>query len=249
VQDLKITGNAEITGDEIYSSPKEADIAPGARISGDVKFNKVAEPVKKLDWKSSMIPAGITAGVSGGILGGIFGAAYIFCNIINFLSMFVLGILLLLAIPAIFKKFNARMRSSFGFCTAGGAITLFGVPVAMMVLMVIGTVLLLTLVGAGLGIITFAATAIIFIVYALAIYVSTIFLSYLLGTVILAKSKLDMDKYKFKILAFLIGLAIILLAYSIPGAGSLMMFAGILFGLGGITMVIKDWLFSIKWKK
>jgi len=249
VESLEITNTAEIIGDITYSSAKEADIAPGAKISGDVKFNKIEEPAKDVKLKSALVPLGVSGGMLGGILGGMLGAAYIIGNIVSFLSLFVLGILLLLGIPSIFKKFNERMRRSFGYCTAGGAITLFGIPIAVLILWMIGFILLLTLAGAGLGIITFASTAIILIVYAITIYASTAFLSYLLGTVILSKSKLDLGKYKFKVLAYLIGLAIIMLAYSIPVAGGFMMFAGIIFGLGGIAMVIKDWLFSMKSKK
>jgi hypothetical protein len=51
-----------------------------------------------------------------------------------------------------------------------------------------------------------------------------------------------MDKYGWKVLAYLIGLVIIMIIFSIPFAGWLIRFAGILFGLGGLALVIKDML-------
>jgi hypothetical protein len=44
------------------------------------------------------------------------------------------------------------------------------------------------------------------------------------------------------VLAYLIGLVIIMIIFSIPFAGWLIRFAGILFGLGGLALVIKDML-------
>lgn len=237
-ESLKIADTAEITGDIIYSAPVEAEIEPGAKISGDVKFTKIEQQPKNINWKSAALPAGIF----GGIFGGLFGVSYVLARVAAFVSMFVLGIILILIMPVVFARFNERMKRAFGYCVAGGAITLFGIPLASIILCIIGSILLFTIVGAGLGIVTFASNIILLIIYGLAIYASTAFLSFLLGNVILEKSRLDLKKYKFKVLAYLIGLAIIMLAYSIPVAGSLMMFAGIIFGLGGIAMVIKDWL-------
>jgi hypothetical protein len=239
-ESLKITDTAEITGDIVYSAPVEAEIEPGAKISGDVKFTKIEGQPKNIDWKSAALPAGI--------FGGLFGVSHVLARVAAFISMFVLGIILILIVPVVFAGFNKRMKRSFGYCVAGGAITLFGIPLASIILCVIGSILLFTIVGAGLGIVVFASNIILLVIYGLALYASTAFLAFLLGNVILEKSRLDLKKYKFKVLAYLIGLAIIMLAYSIPVAGSLMKFAGIIFGLGGIAMVIKDRLASGKQK-
>ena len=216
----------------VYSSDSEAKIADGAKISGSVKFNEIPKP----DKKSFAMPFGVFS--------GILGATYIGSRVFSFLSMFIIGIILLLAIPVIFQKFNNRMKTSFGFCVAGGAITLFGVPVAMAILVFIGVLLLITVVGAGLGILAFTANCLMATIYFVLIYTSTAFLSFLLGEVILAKSRLNLQKYGWKVLAYLIGLAIIMIVYSIPFIGGVAKFAGVLFGLGGLAMVLKDYIWA-----
>jgi len=232
---LTIGSTADITGDLIYSSGQEAKISEEAKISGSIKFTEIKEP-KKVEKSLFAVPFGI--------FGGIFGATYIGSQVASFLSMFVIGIILILAIPSVFKKFNSRMKSSFGLCVGGGAIMLFGIPIGMAILCFIGVLLLFTIVGAGLGILLFASNCIILSLYFILIYTSTAFLSFLLGELILAKSKLDLNKYGWKVLAYLIGLAIIMVVYAIPFAGGAAMFAGILFGFGGIMMVIKDYIWG-----
>ena len=232
VSSLIIGSTAEINGDLVYSSDSEAKIADGATISGSIKFNEIPKP----DKKSFAMPLGV--------FGTILGATYVGSRVVSFLSMFIIGIILLLAMPVIFQKFNNRMRTSFGFCVAGGAITLFGVPVAIAILGFIGILLLITVVGAGLGILAFTANCLMATIYFVLIYTSTAFLSFLLGEVILSKSKLNLQKYGWKVLAYLIGLAIIMIAYSIPFVGGVAKFAGVLFGLGGLAMVLKDYIWN-----
>ncbi|MBN1299528.1 MAG: hypothetical protein JW997_07570, partial [Actinobacteria bacterium] len=231
---LTIENTAVINGDLVYTSDSEAKIADGASISGSVKFTEIQKQQK--DKYSYALPFGV--------FGGIIGATYIGSRVISFISIFVLGIILLLAIPAIFKKFNSRMESSFGYCTGGGAIMLFGIPVAMLVIFIIGIILLVTIIGSGLGIVLLTSNIIIGILYFIIIYTSTAFLAFLLGKVILSKTKLNMEKYGWKVLAYLIGLVIIMIVYSIPFVGGLARFAGILFGFGGIMMIIKDYIWN-----
>ena len=122
----------------------------------------------------------------------------------------------------------------------GGAIVLFGVPISSVIIFIVSMLLFITIIGSGLGIVAMASNVIMLIVYGLLIYLSTIFLSYLLERTILSKTTLNMDKYGWKVLAYLIGLVIIMIVYSIPFVGWVIRFAGILFGLGGLSMVLKD---------
>ena len=101
-------------------------------------------------------------------------------------------------------------------------------------------------IGAGLGGMTFIANILIIIVYSIILFISNIYLSYFIGRMILYKSVKNLDKYGWKVLAFLIGLAITSAVYAIPFAGWLAQFAGTLLGFGGIVMILKDWLFSFK---
>jgi len=227
VESLKITGSAEITGDLVYSSSTRANISDDAVIGGEVKETIVKE-VKPETLKDSRT------------LGAVFTATYYGGKIIAFLGLFILGIILILAIPGFFQKFNDRMKNNLGYCVGGGAIVLFGVPIASSIIFILSILLFITIIGSGLGIVAMASNVIMLIVYGLLIYFSTVFLSYLLGRVILSKTSLNMDKYGWKVLAYLIGLVIIMIVYSIPFVGWIIRFAGILFGLGGLSLILKD---------
>ena len=131
-------------------------------------------------------------------------------------------------------------------CVGAGAITLFGVPVGIISIFIIAVFLFITVIGAGLGILTISANLILIILYAVLIYVSAVFLSYFIGEKILSKTRLNLKKYGWKVLAYLIGLVIIVIVFSIPFAGWIFKLAGILFGLGGLTLIVKDWLLKFK---
>ncbi len=237
---LSVSEDSEIGGDLSYSSAQDATIkiSKNAEIGGEVKYTEIEEP-------EAVSKIGVPEGVSAGIF-SIFGTAYFGSKVISFLSLFVLGIILILAIPAVFNKFNKRMSSTLGMCVGAGAITLFGVPVGIISIFIIAVFLFITVIGAGLGILTISANLILIILYAVLIYTSTVFLSYFIGEKILSKTRLNLKKYGWKVLAYFIGLVIIVIVFSIPFAGWIFKLAGILFGLGGLTLIIKDWLPKFK---
>jgi len=232
VGDLTITDDAEIAGNVTYSSVNKASISDDAKIGGELKETiiekgKGAETVKKA-------PLAFLA------------ATYFGGKVVSFLSLFVLGIILLLAIPKVFTKFNDRMRTTVGRCVGTGAVMLFGIPIGILILFIISIILFVTVIGAGLGVTVLSSNAILIILYALLIYVSSIFLSFFIGRMVLCRTSMDMNKYGWKVLAYLVGLVIIVVVYSIPFVGWMFRFAGILFGFGGLMLVIKDWLMSLK---
>ncbi len=229
VESLKVTGTAEITGDLIYTSSTRANISGDAVIGGEVKETIV----EKAEAKSPETEKSAWA---------LFAATYFGGRLVAFLGLFILGIILIAVMPGFFQKFNQRMKDTLGYCVGGGAIVLFGVPIASFILFFVSVILFITIIGSGVGIVAMASNAVMLILYGVLIYLSTVFLSYLLGRVILAKTSLNMDKYGWKVLAYLIGLVIIMILFSIPFAGWLIRFAGILFGLGGLALVIKDML-------
>jgi hypothetical protein len=100
---------------------------------------------------------------------------------------------------------------------------------------------LVTIIGAAFGFILFAAGGVAAIMYVVLVFVSTIFLSYLIGELILSRSKLDPSKYGVKVLAFFIGFIILELIYAIPVIGQIAQLFGILFGLGGLSIIIYEW--------
>jgi cytoskeletal protein CcmA (bactofilin family) len=236
---IEIGENAEIKGDFDYSSEREATIASGAKITGKTNWTKIETDTQKQ--KIEITPfkrQDLTA---------IFTTAWIGVKVISFLSSFVLGIILLLMTPWAFKKFNERMKSTLGNCVGGGAIFLFGAPVAMFILALIGIILFCTIIGASLGGLTFITEIFLILTYALFIFVSNIFLSFFIGNLILQKGVKNLDKkYGWKVLAYFIGLVIMTILYVVPFIGWIIRFVGLLFGLGGLVMISKDWLVSFK---
>ena len=226
VESLKITGTAEITGDLIYSSGTTAAISDEAVIGGEVKETIIevieeAKIVRSSPW-------------------AVFAATYFGGKLIAFLGLFVLGSVLILVMPGLFKRFNDRIKKTPGMSVGSGAIVLFGVPIGSIIVFIISIILFITIIGSGLGIVALASNSILLIVYGIFIYASALFLSYLIGMLIFSKASLNMERYGWKVLIFFIGLLIIMVLYSIPFIGWVIRFAGVLFGLGGLTLAFKD---------
>ena len=234
---IKIGDTAKILGDFSYTSEKEAQISANAEIVGKTKWIKSELQAKAKPEFSPDIKKGALA---------IFTATWFGGKVVRFFSSFALGLILLLLIPKVFNKFNARIKNTPGLCVAGGAIVLFGSPVAMLIILVIGLVLLITLIGSALGGLMVFANFYLILSYALLLFTNNIFLSFFIGSLILKKKTAALDKYGWKLLAFLIGLLITSILFAIPFMGWLTQFAAILFGLGGLAMIIKDWLISFK---
>jgi len=234
---IKIGDSADITGNLDYTSSQQAAISSNAKISGQTNWTQIqAKEVKDLQ---------ITPGLKKGAF-AVFTATWIGSKAISFLSFFILGIMLLLTIPWTFNKFNERMKKSLGFCVGGGAIVIFGAPLAIFILFVISILLFITLIGAGLGGLIFISNVLIILLYSILLLVSNIYLSFFIGKMILRKAEKNLNKYGWKVLAFLIGLAITSVVYAMPFSGWLAQFAGAIFGFGGLVMVIKDWIRSYR---
>ncbi len=163
-------------------------------------------------------------------------------KIISFISLFVLGVLLLLFIPKAFERFNARLIKTLGYSAGTGAIVFFGIPIALIILFLISVFLFITVLGGGVGIILLASTTILGILFGILVYVSSIFVAYLLGVTILSKASLDFGKFGWKVIAFLLGLVILSVAFAIPFVGWVVRIAQILFGVGGLSLILKGWI-------
>lgn len=237
VESLKITGSAEITGDLIYKSTRSADISNDAVIGGEIKETIIE--VQKEITQAEIAATGTSAWA-------VFMATNIAGGIIEFLALFVLGIILLLAMPGFFERFTERMKKTLGYSIGSGAIVIFGVPIGSVIIFIISIILFITIIGSALGAVIMASNFVMLIIYGILIFTSTVFLSFTLGKVILSKTSLNMDKYGWKVLAYLIGLVIIIILYSIPFAGWLIRFSGVLFGTGAVVLALKDIILSKK---
>lgn len=234
---IKIGDNAEISGNLNYTSDKEASISANASINGKTNWTKTeTDTTKKL---------GVSPGIKKGAA-ALFTATWIGSKVVRFLSCFVLGIILLLIVPWAFKKFNERMKKSLGYCVGDGAIVLFGAPIAMFIVLIIAIILFATIIGSLLGVIAVFGNFYLILSYALLLFVSNIFLSFFIGNLILQKGVKNLHKYGWKVLALLIGLVITSVLFAIPFVGWIVQLAAILFGLGGLVMIIKDWFSSFR---
>lgn len=230
VDHLTILPGAEIGGDLTYASARPADIAPDADIGGEINFQMMEKAAS--GWLRGLGRTPLA----------LFTATYIGGKVASFISLFVLGILLILAWPRVFEKFNQRMFSSLGISAGIGAIVLFGLPLAVLVILIVSVVLVMTLIGSGIGLMLMALNALLVIIYLVFIYASTIFLAYLLGRSIFSRSSVSFDNYGWKVLAYLVGLAIIAIVFAIPVLGWLARLAAVIFGLGGLSLIVRDWL-------
>lgn len=232
---IKIGDEAQITGNLNYESDKEAVISPNAKISGKTNWTKTEKKTGH-----EVTPEEKKGAVA------LFSATWIGGKIIKFIGFFILGILLILALPRTFNKFNERMKKSLGYCAGGGAIALFGTPFAIFILFLIGILLFVTIIGSVTGALVFITGVILCLIYAALLFVGNIYLSLFLGNLILCKATKNPNKYGWKVLAYFVGLAITSIIYAIPFIGWIVSFAGLLFGLGGLVMILKDWLFSCR---
>ena len=207
----EITLRGRVTGDVIAVTDKVI-VGEAGKIEGDLRYgdkkpegatsDTVQGDVKRFDAESIGAPLGV------GIVIGVWLAVT--------LSIFLLGLVLLLLAPRAFEAIGRAGRSSPGKSLLFGLLTFILLPILALVALV-------TVIGIPLGFVLLFALVPL---YATA-YVSTAFI---LGRRILPN--------KAKVLAFLVGLVILRLLALIPFVGGLIGFLALLFGLGAIFVAI-----------
>ena len=149
VDTLTLLPTANIQGDLTYHSENVADIQSGAQILGDITHN--------LDTREEDFS--MTERFSSGL--GITG------NVIGFLMAFVAGVVLIFIAPSRLTSVVESIRTRPGASLGWGAIALFATPIA-------ATIVLITVVGIPVSLITLALLGI-------AIYLSQIPVSLFIG--------------------------------------------------------------------
>lgn len=208
VNNLTITSTANITGDVIYTSKNEANIQTGSRVGGTVTRHEPA-----VDKEPTFF-----TGIAGTVVGKVLG----------FFMIFLIGIIVILVAPRqvalLTKSLRARPAHSLGW----GAVILFVTPVAALIVM-------FTVIGIPLGLITLALLGI-------SIYLAQIPVALLIGWLILRSSR-ELDSRGFMIGALALGLFLLLLLRLIPFVSWLFTLFIVLFGLGTLVTV---WQFQGK---
>ena len=156
---LTITSGADIQGDIKYTSPNEANIQSGARISGGIS-HLIPERPDKTD-------------ISTGIMAGIIGAAV--WKILSYVMIFIIGLILILIAKKRIALMQLAIQKSPWQTLGWGALILIATPIAAIIVMI-------TVIGLPLGIISLA-------LWGIALYLSQIPVALLLGRLITRQNR------------------------------------------------------------
>ena len=201
VERLTIASTATIGGNLNYLSPNEATIESGAQVGGEVT-HRIPERKE---------PAAT------GIFAGLVGAAI--WKILAFLMSFVVGLIIILLASRRTAAMAGSIQAHPWLSLGWGAIVLFGIPIAAIIVMI-------TVVGLPLGLISL-------VLYGIAIYLSQIPVALLIGRLII-RPRGEMDSQGLLIGAFALGLAILFLLRLIPFIGWFIGLLVVVFGLGSL---------------
>ena len=196
---LTIASSAEIDGNLTYLSENEASIESGAAIQGSTSHN-IPEAKEK-------------PGIAGKIVN----------KVLAFIMAFIIGIVIIAITPrkliAMADAIRHRPLPSLGW----GAILLFAVPVAAIIVC-------FTVIGLPIGLISLA-------LWGIALYLSQIPAALFLGRLIIRPATATGSR-GLQIGAFAAGLVIIVILRNIPYLGFIVGLAVFLFGLGSIIALV-----------
>ena len=220
---LSIADSAKLEGNVTYLSPNEAQIDPGALISGEVKHNKPAPPPQ--------------AQAAGG--GGNPTLDLVLDRARHAASVAIVGLIAVLLFPKWTGAWadNVRLRpaASLGAGVVG-SIALVGILIVAVVVIVVAAILvgtatlweLLPMVIMG-GIVSYLA--LIVFTWLMAAFLSEAIVGLAVGRVALRD-----DSLLVRVGAMLIGLVVVVLVLSVPYLGSLAGLAVFTFALGGFCL-------------
>lgn len=196
--DLRLTSRAAIAGNLTYWSQTEASIDPGATVAGVVTRKTLPEHVGPK-------PGTLFAAVAG---------LLVLAKLVSVASTLVLGLLFLYVLPRYTGSAVAVLRQRPWASLGIGFIAFVVTPAA-------AGILLITVLGAPLGLLVAA-------LYLVALYVVRVFAIVWVGTAVFAW----MGKQVRPVWALVIGLVLYAIATLIPFIGWFVAFLVILFGLG-----------------
>jgi len=204
VGSLRLTPSAVVAGNITYWSTEDASIASGATVTGSVTKNSPAP--EEVPSKEKVL----------GVLTGF----ALFLKLLSLFTLLVVGLILIKFFPVFNTAAVANLRNRPWLSFGVGALTLILVPVAAVVLMV-------TVVGVPLGLMLLA-------IYGIAIFLSRVFVVYLVGQLLLTQAKVN------EVLTLLVGLAVYALVTLLPIIGGLTTFLATVFSLGALVLTKRD---------
>jgi hypothetical protein len=208
IGELRITPNANLAGDLYYYSEEEADISSSATILGVIERN---DPAAKL---SAEMDEEQLKRDAQGFFQGITTAG----RMISFTSLLIIGLLIMKLFPnyslSVTETLKKRPLRSIGL----GTLALFITPVASVVLMI-------TVIGIPISLITIAC-------YIITLYVSRIFVMLWVGEFLMEKINKKSGTYSI----FLLGLIAYSVVAFIPVIGGFVKFFVLLLSLGAMLL-------------
>jgi hypothetical protein len=214
---LEVKPGATIGGNLTYTGSTEA-IIPAGVVNGSVEFTERVEDDKTTDggrgWRG-IAPLAFFAGIT--------------WQIIMYLMAFITGLVLILIAPRRMAAAASVIRTETGPVAGYGAIALFAVPFAALVLVI-------TVVGLPLGIITI-------LLWGILLYLSQLPVSLFLGHLILGRNK-SLEGKGFMIGSLALGLLVLALLKWIPFLGVFVSLAIALFGMGAFVVTCRRWMQS-----
>lgn len=210
-QDIVI--KAPIKGD-VYIDAETITVESGVVIDGRFKYNEDAKLNISKDATVSRVEAykNVSVNVDTEKSAGAIIVSKIINGLFKFLNLLVVGLLMLLLFPRIFKKIKEIESNKILPDIAWGLLVLIAAPIAAILLM-------FTMVGLSTGLIIIG-------VYVLLAYLATIISSYKLTSLLLG------NKIKNDYLLLIIGLAAVYVIKLIPFVGGLASFILLCLGLG-----------------
>ncbi len=203
---LKIADRAKIGGNLEYRSSKPIDVADGV-VGGEIVFKEITA-LNFATQETEPTTSTVTVGT-------------VFMKIWSFLTLLIIGVVLLLAIPYSFRNTTEIVTKSYWKSLALGLVFLIVAPVAAVMLM-------LTVVGFKLALVLFVAVA-------LGWLVAKLYAGYVLGSFIL-KPRTKTTCFWPEFWRLFIGFVILFVVGLIPMIGLLVNWIVAFAALGGLLI-------------
>lgn len=217
---IRLTSKADVGGDITYWGEEVASIDGAAKIAGDVTQKALPETLKPESFKAPPKE----------LLGFAVGAK-LFGQLISFISLFIVGLLIIRLCPEFMKNTISTIKAKPWASLGLGFIALIATPIAFVIL-------LITLVGIPIGLFLLAA-------YLAYFYLAKIFVAYWAGSVILGKAS---NKAKSEGWTLALGLVIYTAIALLPKIGGLTIFIATLVGFGSLLISTKQRYETLKSK-
>jgi len=238
---LTITEEAQIDGELTYTSPVTVEI-PDEVVGGAIVYQTpVPEEVEAPEVEVPEIPTGALtlAAIVGWFVSWVLGIVR------TFATLLIIGVLLLWLIPKWLKEvvqhWKEKPAHSFGWGVAAVLAFFVAVPLLFVVMIILDIILGLVTLGGLIGpitaIIMVLEAALVVGFWIIAVYITKIAFSYLIGWLILKRTASAWVEKAMGLIPLLIGLAIFVLVRSIPILGGIFSLLVTIFGLGAIWLL------------